>query len=304
MVPKAFNRDKAVAPFPAESILFRAGSGAGAGKKVALAYVDARMVSERLDEVAPGWSFVLERTTVTPAGKRTRTKYGESETVDTIRVVATGKLIVGASERMDVGETIGDADDGKVVKTAASDALKRCAVHYGIGAYLYSLPKFTVSTDDLEYGWINAQATARLRSEYQAAITGQPVATPVVAAAPVPPAEPMPTPPAAPAPAVEVPSGPEGGDALRDEAARMFPRGWPFGDEKGKDIFSVSDDALRWFVEKSKPGKPEYAERSQKQKDLCSRVLTYRDGEAAALGDALAPALVGGEAYPDDDIPF
>lgn len=304
MVANVFNRDEAAAPFPAESIHFRAGSGAGAGRKAALAYVDARMVAERLDTVAPGWSFVIEDVKVTPAGRRTRTRFGESETVDTQRVVVTGKLMLGNAVRMDVGETIGDVDDGKIVKTAASDALKRCAVHFGVGAYLYSLPKFVVSTDEIDYGFINPTATARLRAEYQAAITGQPVAAATPVAAPVAPlpADPLPTPPAAPVEPSAGPAGVEGGAALMDEASRMFPRGWPFGDEKGKDVFAVSDDALRWFVEKSKPGKPEYAERSQKQKDLCARILKYRDGEQDALADALAPAMVGADT--DDDIPF
>src|SRR3954453_4429032 len=49
-----------------------------------------------------------------------------------------GKLTVLGITKCDAGEA--NAED-EALKSAVSDALKRCAVHFGIGRYLYYLPK-------------------------------------------------------------------------------------------------------------------------------------------------------------------
>ncbi len=94
-----------------------------------LAYIDARAVQDRLDAICPdGWSFELSVIggTATPTVK--------------------GRLTVLGVTR----EEIGEAGEGELgtLKAAASDALKRCAVQFGIGRYLYDLPRQWVDWND------------------------------------------------------------------------------------------------------------------------------------------------------------
>ena len=90
------------------------------GKARAAAYIDARSVMRRLDAVVGvgNWSFDFE--VLAPEGKMVK-----------------GKLTVLGVCKCDAGES--DAE-GEALKSAVSDALKRCAVHFGIGRYLYYLP--------------------------------------------------------------------------------------------------------------------------------------------------------------------
>ena len=115
------NRDdiKALkAPFNADEIKWRVGSTTQDKKKgLALAYIDARCVFERLDMV------------VGPEGWQTWIKETASG-----RVLCT--LLIDGIEKTD-----GAGDTGKEAeKGAISDAIKRAAVQWGIGRYLYNLP--------------------------------------------------------------------------------------------------------------------------------------------------------------------
>lgn len=107
------------APFPENELEFlpRAQSG---GKAMGLAYIDARSVMARLDAVVgpANWSFDFD--VLTPDAKRVK-----------------GRLTVLGVTKCDAGEASGEDE---VLKAAVSDALKRCAVHFGIGRYLYHLP--------------------------------------------------------------------------------------------------------------------------------------------------------------------
>lgn len=113
--------DKLSAPFPVDAIHWRAQTLTRDGDKaLALAYIDARDVMDRLDEVAgpANWATTYEET-------------------------AKGRVLCRLSLRID-GEWImktdgaGDTDvEGE--KGAISDALKRAAVSWGIGRYLYDL---------------------------------------------------------------------------------------------------------------------------------------------------------------------
>lgn len=113
--------DKLSAPFPPEAIHWRAQSVTKDGQKaLALAYLDARDVMDRLDEAAgpANWATTYEET-------------------------LKGRVFCRLSLRID-GEWImktdgaGDTDvEGE--KGAISDALKRAAVSWGIGRYLYDL---------------------------------------------------------------------------------------------------------------------------------------------------------------------
>lgn len=107
------------APFPDDEVEFLP-RGNFEGKARALAYIDARSVMRRLDAVvgASNWSFDFEL--LSPDGKMVK-----------------GKLTVLGVTKCDAGE---GASEDEVLKSAVSDALKRCAVHFGIGRYLYYLP--------------------------------------------------------------------------------------------------------------------------------------------------------------------
>lgn len=113
-------QDGLAAPFSEDEIEFlpRAQSG---GKALGLAYIDARAVMNRLDAVVgpAGWSFDFEP--VTPDGKMVK-----------------GRLTVLGVTKCDAGEA---STEDEILKSAVSDALKRCAVHFGIGRYLYYLPR-------------------------------------------------------------------------------------------------------------------------------------------------------------------
>jgi len=107
------------APFPDDEVEFLP-RGNFEGKARALAYIDARSVMRRLDAVVgpANWSFDFDL--LSPEGKMVK-----------------GKLTVLGITKCDAGE---GASEDEVLKSAVSDALKRCAVHFGIGRYLYYLP--------------------------------------------------------------------------------------------------------------------------------------------------------------------
>lgn len=90
------------------------------GKALALAYVDARNILDRLDEVVGMENW-----------------HDEYEIVSPKHVVC--KLTIFGITKSDAGEA---ADtDKEPLKAAVSDALKRAAVKFGIGRYLYRMPK-------------------------------------------------------------------------------------------------------------------------------------------------------------------
>jgi hypothetical protein len=96
-----------------------------------VAYVDARTVLDRLDEVVgpTGWSDKYEVlfNSFDDEGRRT------------VEVKCT-LTVLGVSKE-DVGE-------GDSLKAAFSDALKRAAVKFGVGRYLYRLPKVWADLDE------------------------------------------------------------------------------------------------------------------------------------------------------------
>lgn len=133
------------APFEKEFVEFRPG-----GKSetcVAIAYIDSRAVMARLDRVVgrSNWNFAFHIE-----------QYGEA-------LVAYGVLTVLGVAATDVGEAASEAEKHK---SAVSDALKRCAVHFGIGRYLYNLPVLFGKYDQQKKRWlqhpvIKAQDLAR-----------------------------------------------------------------------------------------------------------------------------------------------
>jgi hypothetical protein len=93
-------------------------------RALAICYVDARCVMDRLDDVVgvAGWQTQYQQ--VGPASFECR-----------LSVRIDGEWII----KTDVGNTSDQPDEGDQVKAAYSDAIKRAAVHFGIGRYLYRL---------------------------------------------------------------------------------------------------------------------------------------------------------------------
>jgi hypothetical protein len=111
-------------PFDPAEIKWRAGVVSG-NRALALAYIDARCVMERLDEVVGmvGWQDDYENL---PDGS----------------TICRLKIRVGDDwlRKTDVGGPSEQPDGGDRTKASFSDALKRAAVKWGIGRYLYRLP--------------------------------------------------------------------------------------------------------------------------------------------------------------------
>lgn len=112
------------APFEAKEVRFKPAVVTG-NRALALAYVDARVIQDRLDDVlgVTGWQDEYE---CLPDGS----------------VVCRLHLRLGDEwiTKMDVGGQSEQPDEGDRRKAAFSDALKRAAVKFGIGRYLYRLP--------------------------------------------------------------------------------------------------------------------------------------------------------------------
>jgi len=120
------------APFPAAEVEWRVqGKGAPNARAQVVAYVSARMVQERLDEVVGvgGWTFEWQPINVDAKGEVTTAK---------------GVLTVLGIVKSDVGT----ASNFEASKGCVSNALKRAAVMFGIARYLYSLPAVWVALDD------------------------------------------------------------------------------------------------------------------------------------------------------------
>jgi hypothetical protein len=113
------------APFDPSDVKFKPAAVSG-NRALALAYVDARVIQDRLDAVCgvAGWQDSYR---LLPDGAvvcRLRLKIGEEWIT-----------------KVDVGSPSGQPDNGDRTKAAFSDALKRAAVKFGVGRYLYRLPR-------------------------------------------------------------------------------------------------------------------------------------------------------------------
>jgi hypothetical protein len=111
-------------PFRPDQVRWKPQVVTEAGRALAVPYVDPRVVTERLDHVVGGdWAFHWE-----PLG------------VQGDRLVIKSSLTVLGVTREDVGEhVLSDREQADPWKSAVSDALKRAAVHFGVGRYLYWL---------------------------------------------------------------------------------------------------------------------------------------------------------------------
>ncbi len=110
-------------PFDASHIRVKPGKVAGNGQALALWYIDARAVMDRLDAVVGPENWEFNWTPVHSEG----------------RVVVQGVLSIKGVTKSDVGEAKGEDEPWK---SGVSDAFKRTAVQFGIGRFLYRLPQF------------------------------------------------------------------------------------------------------------------------------------------------------------------
>lgn len=113
------------APFAADEVKFLPKAVHG-NKALALPYVDARCIMDRLDATVgiDGWS---DDYAFLPDGS----------------VLCKLSIRIGKEwvTKMDVGSPSEQPDKHDQTKAAVSDALKRTAVKFGIGRYLYRLPQ-------------------------------------------------------------------------------------------------------------------------------------------------------------------
>jgi hypothetical protein len=117
--------------FDPEHVRFKLAVVTG-NRALALAYVDARVIQDRLDDVlgVAGWQDDYE---CLPDGS----------------VVCRLRLRLGDTwiTKVDVGGPSEQPDGGDRLKAAFSDALKRAAVKFGVGRYLYRQPAQWVDYD-------------------------------------------------------------------------------------------------------------------------------------------------------------
>lgn len=150
------------APFPPESVKFRPGQVRG-DRCMALAYIDSRDVQDRLDDV-----FGLSWQCSIVEDNERRIICRISCLIDGVWTHREGTSY-GAVPMTKVrkGETLDTTDDERemAAKGAESDAFKRAASRWGIGAYLHNLPTMEARFDKGSWSMARGEEE-RLRREY------------------------------------------------------------------------------------------------------------------------------------------
>ncbi len=120
--------DKLSEPFPPEAIQWKPGAtNKDKSKGLALAYADPRWYIARLNDiVGAGWS-------------------DDYDVQDGGKVVLCHLTICGVP-RADIGEASGG--DENTATSALAQAFKRACVKFGLGAYLYRMPRVWVEYDE------------------------------------------------------------------------------------------------------------------------------------------------------------
>lgn len=121
-------------PFTAAAVKFKPQAVSKDGTKaLATFYVDARLVMERLNHVVGPENWTNEPTVLFESNPQAHQAF---------QFPVQQALTVFGVRKVDVGVYMqGSTADDKAIKSAYSDSLKRAAVMFGIGAYLYALPK-------------------------------------------------------------------------------------------------------------------------------------------------------------------
>jgi len=153
--------DALAAPFDPAKVSWRIGQmqknvpQGQPAKGKALAYLDARDVMNRLDEVCG------------PGGWQNRYSHAENKTVCEIGI-RIGPPLQGIDDWVWKADGAGDSDI-EAQKGALSDAFKRAAVRWGIGRYLYDIPSPWVEVN--QWKQIEDKEHARLEGLLQQATT-------------------------------------------------------------------------------------------------------------------------------------
>lgn len=124
---------------------------------VVVVYVDARTVAAHLDDVAPGqWSATYHAPPVTVG-----------------HPALECRLTVAGVTRADVGTVEPSRELDSDTKDLYSDALKRAAVQFGVGAFLYRFPQVKAQVEKFGKTWyLTRQAQVDLNALAQAVIQG------------------------------------------------------------------------------------------------------------------------------------
>jgi hypothetical protein len=130
------------ATFDPSEVKFKPGVVSG-NRALAIGYVDARVIQDRLDDVlgVDGWQDDYECLPDGSVVRRLRLRLG-SEWIT----------------KVDVGSPSEQPDGGDRLKAAFSDALKRAAVKFGIGRYLYRMPSQWVDYDPSKRRFVRTPA--------------------------------------------------------------------------------------------------------------------------------------------------
>jgi hypothetical protein len=134
-------------PFTPEAIKFKVQTVfGGASGCLVVAYIDARLVIERLNLVVPDmWTAKYERIDGTKLAWCHLTIQKERHAPYVLTEGDRYRIDEGVT-RSDIGEGQGRSE-GQQVKAMISDALKRAAVHFGVGVSVYALPQITLNAD-------------------------------------------------------------------------------------------------------------------------------------------------------------
>jgi hypothetical protein len=119
------------APFPESQVRWKPQAISG-NRALAVAYVSARAIMERLDRVLGlgGW--------------RDEYQFSPDGNVHCrLSIKVDGEWVT----REDVGAPSEQPDEGDRLKAAVSDSLKRAAVKFGLARYLYGLPRVWADYD-------------------------------------------------------------------------------------------------------------------------------------------------------------
>lgn len=171
-------------PFSLDQLKWRADGQPQNGMVYVIPYLDARNVMDRLDEALgmENWHTTFEMLlNGTSASCTIHVKHAGIESFSKTDVGSASNDTVGNPTRQDL-----------VVKSAYSDALKRAAVHLGVGRYLYALSGVWVkdlrplkypTVLDLPDWALNEEDRAKAVKAREEAAKAPPVVTPVQPAA-------------------------------------------------------------------------------------------------------------------------
>jgi hypothetical protein len=201
-------------------------------KALAIAYIDARLVQERLDTVV-----------------------GTESWQDSYDVLQDGSVVCRLAVRFpghpewvtktDVGSLSEQPDAGDRLKAAFSDALKRAAVKFGIGRYLSRIPAMWVDYDPAKKQLLNVPKLpdfAIPRTNQQPSAKAPATSTQAPASAPPP--APAPKPEQAPATKPTTATPPASGAELKQRVVAK-------GEQLARDGLAAKGELVAWLLKEA-----------------------------------------------------